>query len=927
MSQNKGTLITAPIRPNDTMDPIASAFSNELKGGHHSYATLAERDSIILARRDWGMLCTVYDDGVNNGVYKLEYNFFSTTLSDNANWTLFSSGGSSDGEWLSSVLSVQSSPPTSNDGDRYLVSTSGAGAFAGQNNNIAVYDSVYGGGGGWIFYGPTFGTSLRVDDEKNVIYKWGSNGWRKDVVNQIRYISATSSDGLSYTASTAGQEVIDVFSYSIFYTSFNVQNTGTLSLNIDSVSTLEVKKIIGTSFQSLQSGDVTPGIQYQLVYNSGFFQTVLPQSNVTTIGAAEDGNYTDGLYTDFTTSTPIGTPIDRFNELLKLIVPPNAPTMSSWSATGSFVNGGLSFDGSTSGSFSSATQSPYGAVGIKGTFSRTDSPYRLGIMSRVSQPRTGNLYYQDITGVFNIDVTQSTQTHFPAWVSYSFGYATSGTISFYLNGLTVSSTGLTNSGVIDLTSSGATSGIYLSSATSSKFPFGYNFETNQNRTGSYIIKRDNSSILNGYNWVTVKHEVDGQTYELSRYEWVADGSTQSITFPTPAIITSIAPSTKYISGIQFHQSPYQLVYRWSNVPNLYSNTFYIGNDAIQYRDVSDLVVVSNGVVNSTNTNYPIAVGSLTFSQLDLSGVISPTTNRNISMTFSIQPNIRRINDTMSLSLVIKKTVQGTFSGGTATLSNFFIDTYPSSSTDNVENFDDEDYRLYNGLDKYSTLHLTSNISTSIWNPTLLLSVAGSAQNGLQVINGQLIYPKFDFSSVGNNTYNPNFGISVTNYSNCQFLIGGHGTQSGVFSNFRTYTRYFYFDITQSYSRFVLGLSWSGSSFTTPTTSLLSSATDLWVEFKLPYSTGTPVGGTVSSGSVTGWLDATTPHVPGNYDNGDGCFDGTLSDNTWNTVSGSNWGINFGVKGTYWSGGYVLMRITSGPAWTGFIDRIELNPVL
>ena len=34
-----------------------------------------------------------------------------------------------------------------------------------------------------------------------------------------------------------------------------------------------------------------------------------------TIGAAEDGDYTDGLYTDFTTSTPVGTPIDRFNEV------------------------------------------------------------------------------------------------------------------------------------------------------------------------------------------------------------------------------------------------------------------------------------------------------------------------------------------------------------------------------------------------------------------------------------------------------------------------------------------------------------------------------------------------------------------------------------------------------------------------------------
>jgi hypothetical protein len=63
MSQNIGTLITAPIRPNDSLDPIAVAFGNEIKGGHHAYATLDERNSIIDARRDWGMLVTIYNDG------------------------------------------------------------------------------------------------------------------------------------------------------------------------------------------------------------------------------------------------------------------------------------------------------------------------------------------------------------------------------------------------------------------------------------------------------------------------------------------------------------------------------------------------------------------------------------------------------------------------------------------------------------------------------------------------------------------------------------------------------------------------------------------------------------------------------------------------------------------------------------------------
>ena len=47
-----------------------------------------------------------------------------------------------------------------------------------------------------------------------------------------------------------------------------------------------------------------------------------------TIGAAEDGNYDDGLFQDFTTSTLIGVPIDRYNELFKSLVPPPAPNVS-----------------------------------------------------------------------------------------------------------------------------------------------------------------------------------------------------------------------------------------------------------------------------------------------------------------------------------------------------------------------------------------------------------------------------------------------------------------------------------------------------------------------------------------------------------------------------------------------------------------------
>jgi hypothetical protein len=95
MAQNTGTLITAAIRPNDSLDPIASAFQNEIMGGAHSYATIAERDSIIPARRQWGMMVTVYNDTnpANNGIYFLTYNKVDTNINNNANWDLFSTSG------------------------------------------------------------------------------------------------------------------------------------------------------------------------------------------------------------------------------------------------------------------------------------------------------------------------------------------------------------------------------------------------------------------------------------------------------------------------------------------------------------------------------------------------------------------------------------------------------------------------------------------------------------------------------------------------------------------------------------------------------------------------------------------------------------------------------------------------------------------
>lgn len=61
------------------------------------------------------------------------------------------------------------------------------------------------------------------------------------------------------------------------------------------------------------------------------------------IGIAEDGDYTDGLYTDFTPSTRLGVAIDRFNEILKLLAPTPAPDLDDIDANVDGVDANLSF--------------------------------------------------------------------------------------------------------------------------------------------------------------------------------------------------------------------------------------------------------------------------------------------------------------------------------------------------------------------------------------------------------------------------------------------------------------------------------------------------------------------------------------------------------------------------------------------------------
>ena len=282
MSQNTGTLISAAIRPNDSNDLIASAWATDIKGGLHVTDNVADRNSIIVQRREFGMLCYVKDD---DKTYQLKYGYNSLTLTDNLNWTEFSgSGGSGSGEWLDSVKSIQNAEPsTPTLGDRYILGLSPTGANWSLLNDGDVVEWT---GISWtVSPNPiTDGTSVRVDDEDNAIYRYQgiypSGSWEKDKENQIRYIDATTSNGASYS-STSSPSFNNYDRESIFIVKFDGVNAyGTASLDVNGLGYVEIKRAKGNSLSTLDAYDITTNYHYLLTYDGNYFLLEKPSNDV-----------------------------------------------------------------------------------------------------------------------------------------------------------------------------------------------------------------------------------------------------------------------------------------------------------------------------------------------------------------------------------------------------------------------------------------------------------------------------------------------------------------------------------------------------------------------------------------------------------------------------------------------------------------------
>ena len=219
-------------------------------------------------------------------------------------------------------------------------------------------------------------------------------------------------------------------------------NSATDTLNVSNLSASS-----GINLSGITAGTATTASYLALDSNNNVVLTSSSGgggSSGGTIGAAEDGDYTDGLFTDFTTATAIGIPIDRYNEVLKILAPTPAPALSRINyQISNGVTAKLSFGSSqpVTDYTSSATAAGFAAVDITGSYSATASGdnFRLGIFDGT----------QDVTGTLNFHVDLSTQNGYVSFSSGAFGNAETGSLKLELNGTvihTVALAGLVGAG-------------------------------------------------------------------------------------------------------------------------------------------------------------------------------------------------------------------------------------------------------------------------------------------------------------------------------------------------------------------------------------------------------------------------------------------------------------------------------------------------
>lgn len=584
------------------------------------------------------------------------------------------------------------------------------------------------------------------------------------------------------------------------------------------------------------------------------------------IGEAEDGDYTDGLFTDLTSSMPIGTPIDRFNEVLKILAPSPAPSLSRIDYTNTAgISAKLSFDSTDTITdyANSSTEAGFDAVTRNNIYESetSGSNERLGIYDGT----------QDIEGVLNFNVTASTTNGYDAYTADAFGNAETGSLKLELNGTVVHTVDLSSFGsgnsYLNTTGSGFTS---ISVTASSYDGNGAEWYIFKYRTAQYKVDTEDQRA--GWNYARAVHTIGSTDYETNYVEWVndPDGSVLALSATNARIEDVFLTGSKFVSGVEYN-TDLTASYK-AEINNIYRNVYPDGN-----------------IITFNETNCD----SITAQSLSALGVGEDETKvAQVTASVNNDQNLL-LNGSISVSLNATHPLKSNLSNsGLASITGMLIDNDTSDPNSNLsETFIDEDFRITSG--SYDT---QTSASSATWDSTVHMTSSGLSgyDDGMLQFNRRLYNPvDGDLPAGGDFASLANVETGQPDYS----------SESGI----RTYFRKIQNDSGGVIRDMKITSQKNGFKFSPDTVGL--DPNDAHFYIKIPGSTG--------------WMNISEAFNYGFTDDGDGAFINGADDNSNATGAGNSVHcLTFGTQSVA-NNEYVLIKIETNGMW-GYVSQLDFQ---
>ena len=628
------------------------------------------------------------------------------------------------------------------------------------------------------------------------------------------------------------------------------------------------------------------------------------------IGVAEDGTYTDGLFTDFVPTTPVGTAVDRFNEVLKILAPPPAPSVKSlnYSVSGGTYNGLLSFDEThpdPAGVFTHVqTYSQLGETGFNATLANEAYSSDSIVYPNSNYDETELHFFragvigknQSIRGFINFNVQgEVAATGVVQYTNDAFGNADVGTLNLEVNGNVVHSLDLSTftgagtapNGTADDLNQNGSGFTDVSELRSSFTEGGKEFPSFLHRTSEYVVAEDDMQA--GFNIARVIH-IRGTSTNVTNYvEWVLDNTVDPISFSGDTISVSNQQGSTWISGVQYHES---------------LDLEYSVDIDHAYEAIYSTSPITTTQSKGTSSNVPIdPIGA----NEDMSKQIN--FSNTVSVTSATSPVL---NEQVDIRITVPHPIKANGVSDYSSSDPLLLYSPSANATQTIEDFTLEEYRLQDS--SYNTQPTAQNMGwydiATVWDPTVSLAGGDIGHNtGLQIYDGKLLAPSntIDVPRQGDFRNTDDGGVLITHDSNPDYSLEG-----GAISGTRTYFRYIR-NITNFSQRDII-IRYNGSATLVQSTEPLS-GNEIKVSVKLP---------TTPSGNETGWMDANSQFQMFGYNDGDGGY--VLPTNGSFDSSVSGFTVNYFTfgKNEVQPDEIIVIKIEADSSWTGNLTDLEVQ---